>query len=247
MMRPAYKAFTLVEVLVVVAIIAMLCAMLLPTLNLARRQGDRIRCAGNLRTFGHALLVYASDLGRFPDLSDRSGVRLPAGATRTMLDSIGDVAEAVVARSLGRPEPMFCPTSLERDPLAPRPFLPASTGTLMPVWRQGKISYIYLNGVSSRFEDAGKQPTYWPEFESPDRRLNRRKNRTVLAGDRVVDILPARGSYARSNHDRQGGWFLYTTGDAVWSNLGQLTPHPTKIYNWYWPRMARESLPVTGG
>jgi prepilin-type N-terminal cleavage/methylation domain-containing protein len=48
-------AFTLIEMLVVVAIIAILAAFLLPAINAARVKGFDADCAGNLRQFGGAL------------------------------------------------------------------------------------------------------------------------------------------------------------------------------------------------
>ncbi len=59
-LRPA---FTLVELLVVVAIIAVLASLLLPALQNAREQGKRAACLGNMRQIEHALLMYADDNG----------------------------------------------------------------------------------------------------------------------------------------------------------------------------------------
>jgi prepilin-type N-terminal cleavage/methylation domain-containing protein len=51
--------FTLVELLVVIAVIAVLIGVLLPTLARARRQASKIQCQSNLRQVGAQLLIYA--------------------------------------------------------------------------------------------------------------------------------------------------------------------------------------------
>src|ERR1700722_2307774 len=61
------KAFTLVELLVVIGIIALLVSILIPALNGARQQAVSVECLSNLRQCGQILYIYANqNRGLFP-------------------------------------------------------------------------------------------------------------------------------------------------------------------------------------
>lgn len=64
--RPALRAFTLVELLVVVAIIGVLVALLLPAVQAARESSRRTSCANNLRQQGLSLIGFESDRRTLP-------------------------------------------------------------------------------------------------------------------------------------------------------------------------------------
>jgi prepilin-type N-terminal cleavage/methylation domain-containing protein/prepilin-type processing-associated H-X9-DG protein len=56
------RAFTLVELLVVIGIIALLIAILLPVVSKARQAGNRTKCLANIRSLALAQAAYAAEL-----------------------------------------------------------------------------------------------------------------------------------------------------------------------------------------
>ena len=55
------RNFTLIELLIVIAIIAILAAMLLPALNQARARGQAAACVNNMKQLGLGILQYGND------------------------------------------------------------------------------------------------------------------------------------------------------------------------------------------
>ena len=76
-MEPNRKAFTLVELLVVIGIIAVLVGILLPALAKAREEANTVKCASNLRGIGQAFQQYLTEnQDTFPPSNFYTGLQL---------------------------------------------------------------------------------------------------------------------------------------------------------------------------
>jgi prepilin-type N-terminal cleavage/methylation domain-containing protein/prepilin-type processing-associated H-X9-DG protein len=97
--------FTLVELLVAIAVIALLASLILPTLSRAMQCGRSTVCLNNLHQLGLAASLYASDAGRFPSILEWLYAR-----------DLSDLASGQLYRYLNCRQVYLCPSEPRLKP-----------------------------------------------------------------------------------------------------------------------------------
>jgi prepilin-type N-terminal cleavage/methylation domain-containing protein len=209
-------AFTLVELLVVIGIIALLIAIVLPTTGRVREQARRTQCLSNLRQVHASLLVYAQ--------ANRDQVAVGFRRTRQFNSLIWSnsanrfVLWGVLYRSklMGDGRAFYCPSESNSRFVHNSPENPWPPGT------DGNPSLLVQSGYGFRPEvDLPDDLDLAPAgFEMP--RLTRFRNRAIVAD------LTASPTRIRTRH-RVGINALYASGNAAWADLKTIDPPMSQI------------------
>lgn len=111
-------AFTLTELLLVIAIIAMLASMLMPTIAKTQARSKRIQCVGNLKELGNAYNLFATDHhNQFPMQTS-----VADGGTQDFTTSFGQFGAntyrhfQAISRDLSGTKIVTCPVDTQTVP-----------------------------------------------------------------------------------------------------------------------------------
>jgi prepilin-type processing-associated H-X9-DG protein len=225
-----------VELLVVIGIIAVLIAILLPSLNKAQEAARRATCLSNLRQVHHAFHFYALDHRDQVPLGHRSRSKqfnsmvysTTAGGRWVLFGLL------VEARLIREPRVLFCPSEgnakfmhdTDANPWPPPGTVPAAN---------------VQAGYGARPEqelpdDPANPPPHLAGLAMP--RLARFRNKAIFA-----DLTAARDRVLTRH--RVGVNVLYGDGSAAWIGLGQFDQPEARWPEPTFPPSADEALRAT--
>ncbi len=149
------RGFTLVEVLVVIAVIAILASLLLTGVHSATETARRTACISNLRQIGAGIALYASDNSGLIPYGPKAppftspGDLYPSTGAPTSLISLRygtPVGLGLVLKYMGDPKALFCPGS---EPPADSALELANVGK-----EQAQCSYYYRHAGNTQLFDS---------------------------------------------------------------------------------------------
>ena len=176
-MRPARSrltlrraAFTLIELLIVIAIIAVLMGVLLPTLGQSRKASKALACAAQLRSIGQGLVLYNNDhkeavIPSYNMTGINGGAGVPLDGWGPILDRDG----YMTGSDAGKGNPFYCPETVDvpgvasgqtgTDPINPKGWLE------WPFERQGNVNVTTL--IPDLGFDRVIKVSYWINADNP--------------------------------------------------------------------------------
>jgi prepilin-type N-terminal cleavage/methylation domain-containing protein len=220
------RAFTAIELAVVLVIIAILAVMLLPALEHGRHQARRAKCLSRVRQVGLAIEMYHSAYdGQWPDARRSVSPENPDWP-----DPTGSLA-ALYPGYATKPFLFQCPATEDTVLMSPDEL----------DFMNCENFFVSPEGRSLRSEDEGKGPPRPPSYffdggGAYGRRIPRNAKPTrVVYGDECINDLwtSATGEktwIGENNHPLGGGNFLFADKHAEWLRL-QWTGDPFEKRN----------------
>ncbi len=238
------KAFTLIELLVVISIIALLLAVLMPTLSKARTLARRVVCSSRLHQVGVAICTYAASdsMGRLPESNGYKPSHIPYKVYKALKSSFPETPQVLVCpEHTGFKENNVTRCSISElngiynwEPFPDSYNKPDSVG----MW----IGYNYLGGRDLGDWRWNTMPSFANQWVSP-RTLNDSGNLALIVD--IVEKATGSPSWTEATH-RKGGYArvfagtppepeeigalggvnLYLDGSAFWCKMNELKAYP---------------------
>lgn len=223
-MRQSRKsAFTLVEMLVVIAIIGMLMALLLPAVQAARESGRRADCQNNLKQIGLAFHNYADTNKGFPALTTTSpahgwAVDILAFLEQEPIRKAYRFAESYCSTSnlpvIATAIRVFqCPSS----PAVNRTAMVYDSGTGLAMAGTGGATDYFAHGAISSEDLAGgltRKPALMPDKVQPIQGILDGTSQTIL-----IDEVAMRPTYYVNGYKQTTPASVALPSAAIWAGF----------------------------
>jgi len=243
------RAFTLVELLVVIGIIALLISMLLPALQKAREQANKVKCLSNMKQIGNAALLYAHDnKGAFPARYFVYATPLKVGLDHTSTfgpgAGYGNYANAngpalLVAEPQGHArstylktnDVFFCPTDTVRAPFRDKVHGWGPTSAVNFATGLGSMSYWQWYFPRRHWNRTTGVVVNSPADRSNDNYTTKNAAQKMWLTDQYIPVppaLPAVSDIYKSFH-KDGTNVLYMDGHAKFLQQSAIYKHALEV------------------
>ncbi len=111
-----HRAFTLVELLVVISIIGLLAGLAIPAIGRAQAAAGRSACVSNLRGLGQAMNSYVAESGTFPPLmqtNGRGGSAIKKNWASILAEAGSATTNTPYSANRGKNGFWFCPSAMK--------------------------------------------------------------------------------------------------------------------------------------
>lgn len=213
----ACRAFTLVELLVVIGIIAVLMSILLPALQKARESAQRTKCLANLRSIAQATHIYAAEnRGTFPSSVYSDGTWCYAFDAKNSMNpaaggmGLGLLLESNVIRAEVSPRVFHCEMMDTSGTPYPSHCMDVPPGT--NPWGSGMswFTTTTTNRVILGYNYRG--PSYFYTHDNQQMKLGKVPSNLLL----IMDMPDPR--FGRRHTHRKGYNFTRIDGSGGWFN-----------------------------
>lgn len=210
--RQSTFAFSVLETVVVIAMLAIVITLILPLGGVMREQSNRVRCVANLRNIGVATNLYAAEnngwlpfpySGQYPFVGNKNGL----GGDLRMQGFIRIIPYLSVNNPLGVIGTFRCPSSA----------IPLSE--MVKGWTSKPNHQSSYNQYCGWGPDGGNSGHY----PNSSDRLGQKGRSQLLFIDLTTRASTFLSNHRDSNHAALGGNALFLNGEVRWIPVEKLT------------------------